>query len=51
MAGILNFLNVTVLPLQQPVSSIRKLMNQDGQLEDPDTLKALAKQVDAFIQF
>lgn len=49
--SVLHHLNVTVMPLQQPVSAIRKLVDEQGSLSDPDTLRRIERQVDAFIAF
>jgi chromate reductase len=51
LAGVLNYLQVTVMPLQQPVSGIKKLLDEAGNPIDAATLAALEKQVERFIAF
>jgi chromate reductase len=51
LSGVLNYLQVTVMPLQQPVSNVHKLLDDVGEPADAPTLEALEKQVDRFIAF
>ena len=50
LTGILNYLNVTVMPNRLPVSSIKGLI-MDDQIDDPATLQAIRQQVEDFHQF
>jgi NAD(P)H-dependent FMN reductase len=49
--GVLNYLQVTVMPNRLPVSSIEKLISPEGLLVDQDTMKAIQAQLDAFLNF
>lgn len=49
-AGGLNYLKIAVLPNLQPISSVSKCFDADGQI-NADTLKALDAQVSQFIAF
>lgn len=51
LTGILHHVGTLVLPQILPISSIEKLMDADGNITDPGTLKAIEKQVDAFLAF
>jgi chromate reductase, NAD(P)H dehydrogenase (quinone) len=51
LTGILHHVGTLVLPQILPISSIEKLMDDDGNITDPGTLKAIEKQVDAFLAF
>ena len=51
LTGILNYLRVFVHPNRLPISSVDKLFNSQGELSDSATVKAIATQVDEFIQF
>lgn len=50
LTGILNYLDVTVMPNRLPVSSIKGLI-QDDQLDDDATLQVIRKHVEDFHQF
>ena len=50
-AGILNYLNVSVMPNLLPISSVHKLMDNEGNLTDEATLKVVQGQIDAFLKY
>ncbi len=49
--GILNHVGTVVLPNRLPISSIEKLMDNEGNVTDPGTLKVIEKQMDEFLRF
>ncbi len=49
--GVLNYLQITVMPPHQPISNLEKLLNTDGFVQDAETLKAMENHVKKFIQF
>lgn len=49
LSAILNFLKITVHPNQLPISVIDTLMDEDGNITDHNTLKAIHHQLDEFI--
>jgi chromate reductase, NAD(P)H dehydrogenase (quinone) len=49
-AGGLNYLKIAILPNLQPISSVSKCFDANGQM-DADTLKAIDAQVSQFIAF
>jgi chromate reductase, NAD(P)H dehydrogenase (quinone) len=51
LTGILNHVGTVVLPNRLPISSIEKLMDDDGIIRDPATLKVIEKQMDEFLLF
>jgi NAD(P)H-dependent FMN reductase len=51
LTGILNHVGSIVLPNRLPISSIEKLMNDQGNIIDPGTLRAIEKQVEEFLAF
>ncbi len=51
LSNILNYLQVTVLPNRVPISSIAKLKDQDGILNDPLTIDVLQKQAKELLDF
>ena len=51
LAGVLNHVKVTVLPNQLPISSVDKLMDDEGHFTDKGTIKAINQQLDEFIQW
>ncbi|MEM1215420.1 MAG: NAD(P)H-dependent oxidoreductase [Bacteroidota bacterium] len=51
LGGVLNYLGVTTLPDQLPISSVGKLMNDDkSEITDEDTLATLRKHAQAFVK-
>jgi NAD(P)H-dependent FMN reductase len=50
-AGVLNYLQITVMPPHQPISNLEKLLNTDGFVQDADSLKAMENHVKKFIEF
>lgn len=50
-AGVLNYLNVAVLPNQLPISGIDKIIDESGQLNNPETIKVIDQQIDDFLAF
>lgn len=51
LTGILHHVGTLVLPQVLPISSIEKLMDGEGNITDPGTLKAMEKQAAAFLAF
>ncbi|MCB0689961.1 MAG: NAD(P)H-dependent oxidoreductase, partial [Saprospiraceae bacterium] len=51
LTNIVNYLHVTVFPNRLPISSLKSLVNDSGQLRDPYTTKVLENQVKEFIKF
>ncbi|RMF24050.1 MAG: NAD(P)H-dependent oxidoreductase [Bacteroidetes bacterium] len=51
LTGILNHLGVHILPNKLPLSSIERLIDDEGQISDPPTLQALEQQVRQFLEF
>jgi NAD(P)H-dependent FMN reductase len=50
-AGVLNYLNVAVLPNQLPISNIENIVHQDGSISNQETVAAISKQIDDFLRF
>jgi NAD(P)H-dependent FMN reductase len=48
--GVLNYLNIIVLPNHLPISSVHKLMDSEGNVTDADTIKATEGQVVDFLK-
>lgn len=51
LTAVLHNLKMIVHPYQLPVSSIHKLINEEGKITDIPTLKAIHTQVQEFINF
>src|SRR4029453_1025527 len=51
LTGILHYLRVVVHPNKLPISSVDKLLDSTGQIQDEDTVEAISTQVAEFIQF
>ncbi len=51
LSSILNFLKISVLPSMLPISSIDTLMDNNGNIIEPNTLKAIHLQIDDFISW
>ena len=49
--GVLNYLHISVMPPHQPISNIEKLLDESGNVQDADTLKAMENHIRKFIQF
>jgi chromate reductase len=49
LSAILNYLKITVHPNQLPISVIDKLMDEEGNFTDSNTIKAIHHQLDDFI--
>lgn len=49
-AGILNYLNVAVLPNQLPISSIENII-EDGKIVHEETIKVINQQIEDFLNF
>ena len=51
-SGVLNYLQISVMPPHQPIGSIEKLVDKsERKLIDHDTLKAVENQVKRFVSF
>ncbi len=51
LAGSLNYLKVAVHPNKLPISSIDKILNEAGEIDDQPTINAIQQQVNEFIAF
>lgn len=51
LTGILNYLQITVLPNKLPISRIETLVGDNDKLIDSETLKAIEAQCEQFINF
>jgi chromate reductase, NAD(P)H dehydrogenase (quinone) len=51
LAGILNYLKITVHPNQLPISVVDKLMDKNGKFTDESTVAAIRQQLDSFIEW
>ena len=51
LAGVLNYLKVTVYPDMQPLSVVDKLMDASGKFTDANTVAIINKQLDHFIKW
>ncbi len=51
LAGVLNYLKVTVYPNMQPLSVVDKLMDENGQFTDPGIISVINHQLDQFIEW
>lgn len=51
LSAVLNYLKITVHPNQLPISVIDKLMDDEGNINDDNTLKAIHHQLDDFISW
>jgi chromate reductase len=51
LTGVLNYLKINVMPIHQPISSIEKLMNEDGEFTDDNTQHIIQNHIKEFIRF
>ena len=51
LTGILHYLKMHVLPNKLPISTVDKLLDENGQLSDMPLIHSMEAQVDEFIQF
>ncbi|MBK7434632.1 MAG: NAD(P)H-dependent oxidoreductase [Chitinophagaceae bacterium] len=51
LSDILNFVKVTVHPNKLPLSAVNRLLDAEGKLADPATLKAINQQLDEFLNW
>lgn len=51
LTGILNHMGVQVLPNKLPVSTVSKLLDDNGKLADAGTIAVIQKQVEDFLKF
>lgn len=51
LTGVLNYLKINVMPLQQPLSSIEGLMDDKGNIIDENTQKLILNHIKEFIAF
>lgn len=51
LSAVLNHIKVTVFPNQLPLSSVDKLLDQNGKFKDDATLQAINNQLDGFINW
>jgi chromate reductase, NAD(P)H dehydrogenase (quinone) len=51
LAGVLNYLKVTVYPNLLPISLVNKLMDENGKFTDSASINVINKQLDEFIRW
>ncbi len=51
LTGIFHYLGAAVLPFQLPISQIKSLKNEQGEIEEEQTLAAIDRQIQDFLQF
>jgi hypothetical protein len=51
LAGILNYLKITVYPNLLPISIVNKLMDESGRFTDSSSIDVINKQLDEFISW
>ncbi len=51
LTGILHYMKVVVHPNKLPISVVNVLLNLDGSVKDPATLRVMGQQLDEFIAF
>jgi len=51
LTGVLHYLKMTVYHDKLPISVVNRLLDEQGKLSDPATLKVVRKQLDDFIAF
>ena len=51
LAGVLNYLKVTVYPNLLPLSQVDKLIDSNGRFTDPATMQVVNQQLDQYIQW
>ena len=51
LSDVLNYLKITVHPNKLPISSIEKLVDENGELTDADTLVTVKKQLDEYLDW
>ncbi|HTJ12937.1 MAG TPA: NAD(P)H-dependent oxidoreductase [Dinghuibacter sp.] len=51
LTGVLHYLKMTVYHDKLPISVVNRLLDEQGKLTDPATLKVVRKQLDDFIAF
>jgi len=51
LTGVLNYLGTVVMPDKLPISGISKLKNENGEIEDANTLQMMRKHAAAFLKF
>lgn len=51
LTGVLNYLGTTVMPNRLPVSSIGKLLDENKNIKDEDTIKAIKDFADSLVKF
>lgn len=51
LTGVLHYLKMTVYHDKLPISVVNRLLDEQGKLTDPSTLKVVRKQLEEFIAF
>jgi chromate reductase, NAD(P)H dehydrogenase (quinone) len=51
LTGVLHHVKVNVMPNKLPISTVHKLLNEQGELADEATKKVIMNQIDEFIAF
>lgn len=51
LTGVLNYLQINVMPNRQPLSSIEQLLDTEGNITDQATLDVIKRHVQEFIDF
>ncbi|MCL6524658.1 MAG: NAD(P)H-dependent oxidoreductase [Thermoflavifilum sp.] len=48
--GVLHYLNIIVHPNKLPLSLVKQLMNEKGEITDPHTLELIRQQIESFLK-
>lgn len=51
LTGVLNYLKISVMPIHQPISSIEKLMDENGNITDDNTQHLILNHIKEFIAY
>lgn len=51
LTGVLNYIKITIFHNKLPISVVDTLMNSEGIVTDPNTLKDIEAQIDGFIEW
>ena len=51
LAGVLNYLKITVYPNLLPISIVNRLMDENGKFTDNSSIDVINKQLDEFISW
>ncbi len=51
LASILHHMHMQVMPFMLPLSKVNDILDENGEISDPSTMKNIEQQVNSFIQF